>query len=66
MPRTTQGCSGDSPRAPDRPLSATLSLTSTAASLEFLHESFTACIEERRAAPRGDALTHLAAAKYPD
>jgi cytochrome P450 len=34
--------------------------------LEFLHERFTAYIEERRAAPRDDVLTHLASAKYPD
>ena len=34
--------------------------------LEFLHERFTAYIEERRAAPRGDVLTHLAIATYPD
>jgi len=34
--------------------------------LVFLHKCFTAYIEERRATPRGDALTHLALAKYPD
>jgi cytochrome P450 len=34
--------------------------------LEFLHESFTAYIEERRAAPRNDVLARLANAKYPD
>ena len=34
--------------------------------LAFLHESFTAYIEERRATPRGDVLTDLATAKYPD
>jgi cytochrome P450 len=34
--------------------------------LEFLHESFTAYIEERRNAPRNDVLTLLATAKYPD
>jgi cytochrome P450 len=34
--------------------------------LEFLHERFTAYIEERRAAPRDDVLTLLASAKYPD
>jgi cytochrome P450 len=34
--------------------------------LEFLHESFTRYIEERRAAPRSDVLTRLATAKYPD
>ena len=34
--------------------------------LVFLHECFTAYIDDRRATPRGDALTHLALAKYPD
>jgi len=34
--------------------------------LEFLHESFTRYIEERRAEPRSDVLTRLATAKYPD
>jgi cytochrome P450 len=34
--------------------------------LEFLHESFTRYIEERRAAPCGDVLTDLATATYPD
>jgi cytochrome P450 len=34
--------------------------------LVFLHERYSAYIEDRRAAPRGDALTHLALAKYPD
>jgi cytochrome P450 len=34
--------------------------------LEFLHEKFTAYIEERRAVPRDDVLTLLASAKYPD
>lgn len=34
--------------------------------LEFLHESFTAYIEQRRAAPKGDVLSDLANAAYPD
>ncbi len=34
--------------------------------LEFLHESFTRYIEQRRAVPRDDVLTQLAGASYPD
>jgi cytochrome P450 len=34
--------------------------------LEFLYERFTAYIEERRTTPRGDVLTGLAVATFPD
>lgn len=34
--------------------------------LQFLHESFTAYVEQRRADPCGDVLTDLATAKYLD
>lgn len=34
--------------------------------LEFLEERFTTYVQERRAEPRGDVLTLLAEAKYPD
>jgi cytochrome P450 len=34
--------------------------------LEWLYEQFTAYVEERRREPRGDVLTGLAAATYPD
>ena len=34
--------------------------------LEFLDEKFSAYIEERRAEPRDDVLSELAAATYPD
>jgi cytochrome P450 family 150 subfamily A5 len=34
--------------------------------LEFLHESFTRYIEQRRAVPLDDVLTQLAGARYPD
>jgi len=34
--------------------------------LEFLYQRFTAYIEERRREPRGDVLTGLATAKFPD
>ena len=34
--------------------------------LEFLYEKFTHYIEDRRAKPRGDVLTGMASAKFPD
>lgn len=34
--------------------------------LEYLYQKFSAYIEERRAEPRADALTEMAAAKFPD
>jgi cytochrome P450 len=34
--------------------------------LEFLYEQFSAYVEDRRRAPRGDVLTGLAAATFPD
>jgi cytochrome P450 len=34
--------------------------------LEYLYQKFSAYIEDRRGAPRGDALTEMAAAKFPD
>lgn len=34
--------------------------------LEYLYQKFSAYIEDRRRAPRGDALTEMAAAKFPD
>ena len=34
--------------------------------LEFLYQKFTSYVEERRREPRGDVLTGLAAAKFPD
>jgi len=34
--------------------------------LQFLHDSFSAYVEDRRREPRGDVLTALAEAKYPD
>ena len=34
--------------------------------LEFLYDKFTSYVEDRRRAPRGDILTHLAQATFPD
>ncbi len=34
--------------------------------LAFLNDAFTAYVEDRRRNPRGDVLTHLATATYPD
>ncbi|MEE2033888.1 cytochrome P450 [Rhodococcus chondri] len=34
--------------------------------LEFLDEKFTSYLEDRRSSPRGDSLTQLANAKFPD
>jgi cytochrome P450 len=34
--------------------------------LEFLYQRFTAYVEDRRREPRGDVLTGMAAAKFPD
>jgi len=40
--------------------------TLTHSPLEFLYEQFTSYIEDRRREPRGDVLTGLAAATFPD
>jgi cytochrome P450 family 150 subfamily A5 len=50
----------------DRGLGSTGDETLGHSPLEFLYQRFTAYIEERRREPRGDVLTGLADAKFPD
>jgi cytochrome P450 family 150 subfamily A5 len=53
----------------DRPKTSTVGSTGSAmehSPLEFLYDRFSAYIEERRKEPRGDVLTALATATFPD
>jgi cytochrome P450 len=51
---------------PGRAIGSTSDDTMSHKPLEFLYEQFVAYLEDRRAEPKGDVLTGLATATYPD
>jgi cytochrome P450 len=51
---------------PERSVGSTSTQAMEHKPLEFLYQQFTEYIEDRRRSPRGDVLTGLAAAKFPD
>jgi cytochrome P450 len=53
-------------RGPDRPIGAGDDGMVMHKPLEFLYDRFTAYIEDRRREPRGDVMTGLATATFPD
>ena len=53
-------------RRPDSAVGSTDTSAMTRNPLEFLYQSFTTYIEDRRREPRDDVLTGLATATFPD